>query len=274
MSDEKALVPIEQKTVNFQGDDITAVLVETEEGEQVFVPLRPICDYLDVNWDGQRRRILRDPVLSDEMRSVVVTTTDIEPGSTRPRTSEMLCLPLEFINGWLFGINASRVKEEIRENLIRYQRECYKVLARAFLERAETAISPAMNTLIQIRNNALAVAALAEQQMEHEMRISTAESRLDKASDAFIDLRRRVKEVERRTAPESLVDREQAAEISLKVKALGEMLTEGNPDVNWYQRVFTELYRRFGVSSYKDIPKGKYKAVMEFLDDWHRRATQ
>jgi hypothetical protein len=186
----------------------------------------------------------------------------------------MLCLPLEFINGWLFGINASRVKEEIRENLIRYQRECYKVLARAFLERAETAISPAMNTLIQIRNNALAVAALAEQQMEHEMRISTAESRLDKASDAFAELRKRVKVVERRTAPESLVDREQAAEISLKVKALGEMLTEGNPDVNWYQRVFTELYRRFGVSSYKDIPKGKYKAVMEFLDDWHRRATQ
>ena len=203
MSDEKALIPIEQKTVDFQGDSITAVLVETEEGEQVFVPSRPICDYLDVNWDGQRRRILRDPVLSEEMRSVVVTTMDIEPGSTRPHTSEMLCLPLEFINGWLFGINASRVKEEIRENLIRYQRECYKVLARAFLERTETAISPAMNTLIQIRNNALAVAALAEQ-----------------------------------------------------------------------QRVFTELYRRFGVSSYKDIPKGKYKAVMDFLDDWHRGATQ
>ena len=174
----------------------------------------------------------------------------------------------------LFGINANRVKEEIRENLIRYQRECYKVLARAFLERAETAISPAMNTLIQIRNNALAVAALAEQQMEHEMRISTAESRLDKASDAFAELRKRVKVVEQRTTPESPVDREQAAEISLKVKALGEMLTEGNPDVNWYQRVFTELYRRFGVSSYKDIPKGKYKAVMEFLDDWHKRATQ
>jgi len=274
MSDEKALVPIEQKTVDFQGDEITAVLVETEEGEQVFVPLRPICDYLGVTWPGQFERIKRDAVLSEEAMSVSVTLTDIDPESKRPHTSEMLALPLGFLNGWLFGINANRVKEEIRENLIRYQRECYKVLARAFLERAETAISPAMNTLIQIRNNALAVAALAEQQMEHEMRISTAESRLDKASDAFAELRKRVKVVEQRTTPESPVDREQAAEISLKVKALGEMLTEGNPDVNWYQRVFTELYRRFGVSSYKDIPKGKYKAVMEFLDDWHKRATQ
>lgn len=33
----------------------------------------------------------------------------------------MLCLPLEYLNGWLFGINATRVKKEIRENLIRYQ---------------------------------------------------------------------------------------------------------------------------------------------------------
>ena len=203
MSDEKALVPIEQKTVNFQGDDITAVLVETEDGEQVFVPIKPICEFLGINWDGQRQRIQRDPVLSEVIMSAVVTHADIDLESRRPHTSEMLCLPLEFINGFLFGINASRVKEEIRENLIRYQRDCYRILAQAFLERAETAISPAMNTLIQIRNNALAVAALAEQ-----------------------------------------------------------------------QSVFTELYRRFGVSSYKDIPKGKYKAVMEFLDDWHRRATQ
>ena len=65
MSDEKALVPIEQKTVDFQGDDITAVLVETEEGEQVFVPIKPICEFLGINWDGQRQRIQRDPVLSE-----------------------------------------------------------------------------------------------------------------------------------------------------------------------------------------------------------------
>lgn len=41
---------------------------------------------------------------------------------------EMLCLPLDYLNGWLFGVDARRVKPEIRERLLQYQRECYRVL--------------------------------------------------------------------------------------------------------------------------------------------------
>jgi hypothetical protein len=44
----------------------------------------------------------------------------------------MLSLPLDYLNGWLFGINVNRVKAEIRERLIPYQKECYRVLAEAF----------------------------------------------------------------------------------------------------------------------------------------------
>ena len=48
MSDDKALVPVDQRTVSFYGDVITAVLVRMEEGEQVYVPVRPICDFTGV----------------------------------------------------------------------------------------------------------------------------------------------------------------------------------------------------------------------------------
>lgn len=61
-----------------------------------------------------------------------VTPTDREPGSSRPYTSEMICLSLDYLSGWIFGINASRVKPMIKERLRRYQRACYKVLAKAF----------------------------------------------------------------------------------------------------------------------------------------------
>ena len=44
----------------------------------------------------------------------------------------MVCLPLDYISGFLFGLNADRVKPELRERVLRYQRECYKVLAEAF----------------------------------------------------------------------------------------------------------------------------------------------
>lgn len=40
----------------------------------------------------------------------------------------MVCLPLHYLNGWLFGIDANRVKPELKEKLIRYQKECYEVL--------------------------------------------------------------------------------------------------------------------------------------------------
>ena len=42
---------------------------------------------------------------------------------------QMLCLPIEYLNGWLFGIDVKRVKPEIRDLLITYKKECYKALA-------------------------------------------------------------------------------------------------------------------------------------------------
>lgn len=41
MSDEKPLVPVEQKSAGFYGDDIVAVRAR---GGGSYVPVRPICD--------------------------------------------------------------------------------------------------------------------------------------------------------------------------------------------------------------------------------------
>jgi hypothetical protein len=132
VDENKALVPLEQKVVEFYGDELTAVRVEIEGKSAVYVPVRPICDYMGVDWSAQFRRINRDPVLSAEATPcVVVTATQGQPDQRR----EMLCLPLDMVNGWLFGINANRVKEELRDRLIQYQRECYRVLADAFVNR-------------------------------------------------------------------------------------------------------------------------------------------
>ncbi len=89
-----ALIPIEQKTVIFYGDELTAVRLPTGK---ILIPIRPICDNLGSTLAGQRERINRDPVLSDVVTSVSVTLTQ--------EAREMLCLPLKFIPGWLFGIN-------------------------------------------------------------------------------------------------------------------------------------------------------------------------
>lgn len=41
-------------------------------------------------------------------------------------------LPLDKLNGWLFGVSVSRIKPELRPRLIQYQSECFDVLAAHF----------------------------------------------------------------------------------------------------------------------------------------------
>ena len=255
MSQGRALVPADERAVDFYGDEIRVYVLDGEP----YIPLRPICDFLGVSWSGQTERLKRDAVLSEAVRYVRVTRTNTKGG--RP---ELLCLPLEYLNGWLFGISASRVREELRERLIRYQRDCYRVLAQAF---QGPSVSPS-GSLAHIRDMALAIANMAEQQMLLESRVTVTEQRIDRAAQVVGDMGRRLSTLEGRLSPGSYITDEQAAEISQKVKALAGLLQEQAPGKNYYQSIFGELYRRYSVSSYKLIRESQYTEVIAFLDSW------
>ena len=272
---EKALQPIEQKTVLFYDDEITAVLVAKDEDEEAYVPIRPICDFLGIDWSSQRRRINRDPVLSESIMSVVITATDIDPTSRRPQTSTMLCLPLEFLNGWLFGVSAQRVKPELRERVITYQRECYKVLSDAFQKtrREETAVTPNIAALQQVKALGQALINLAQEQIEQEIRLSHTEQRLDEAVVVVGDLSRRVEAVESELGdPQRTVTPAQAANVSQAVKAVAMALSKASGR-NEYGGVYGELYRRYEVPSYRELPAAKYDDVMAWLNEWLQSIT-
>ena len=267
---EKALQPLEQKTVIFYDDEITAVLVAGDKRQEVYVPVRPICDFLGIDWSSQRRRINRDPVLSEVTMSVVITATDISPKSRRPQTSSMLCLPLDFLNGWLFGVSAQRVKSELRERVITYQRECYKILSDAFQETQEeqTAVTPNIAALQQVKALGQALISLAEEQIEQEIRLSQTEQRLDQAVVVVGDLTKRVEVVEGQLGdPGRKVTPGQATNVSQAVKAVAMALSKASGR-NEYGGVYGELYRRYEVPSYRELPAGKYDAVMAWLNEW------
>lgn len=46
----------------------------------------------------------------------------------------MMCLPEEALPFWMALVNANKVRQEIREKIITYQREAYRVLHRAFTQ--------------------------------------------------------------------------------------------------------------------------------------------
>ena len=265
MADEStALVPVEEKAVEFYDDEIVAVAVQEEGVRRIYVPLKPISDYLGLSWSGQSERVRRDPVLFEEMKLIRVTRINSEGG--RPDT---LCLPIEFLHGWLFGISVNRVKEELREKIIRYQRECYQVLYDAFQERSLT--SDTSSALEHVRNIGIALQRLAEEQMQLEGRVTTTEDRLDRAALIVGELGRRVGQLEGRASPAALVTEEQAGEIAALVKALAQLLTEQDASKNHFAGVYSELYRRFGVSSYKNIRQTRYAEVLDFLEEWRTR---
>ena len=292
MADEKAdLEPIEEKTVLFYGDEIIAV--KMRDGA-IYVPVRRLCDNLGVDWSGQRQRINRDEVLSEAIRGVGITTTpqDAEQHGGR---QEMACLPLDLIPGWLFGIQTSRVKKEIRSKLERYRRECFRVLWDAFKPEVMPAVdssvgtpsmemTPAERALATIE----ALHTLAKQQVELERWLEHHGSRLDLVEDATVaaherldraavmvsDQGRRLRRIELTLAGGAVVTDAQAAAISEAVKAVAFELGKREGDKgNPYQRVYSELYRKFRVPSYKALPASAFPLVMQWLTEWWGELT-
>lgn len=121
--------------VTFHG----ATLITVSIDGVAHVALKPICDAIGVQWMAQLKRIKRHPVLSEAM-----SVMDLPSNGGDQQT---VCLPLDKLNGWLFGVTASRTRPEIRERLIQYQRECFDVLAGHFMPQALT--QAAQNKLLQ-----------------------------------------------------------------------------------------------------------------------------
>ena len=280
---QNALIPIEERAIEFYEDNLVAVAVEIEGERKIFVPIKPISDYLGLTWSGQYERLERDAVLSEAKRLIRVTRINSAGG--RP---DALALPIEYLNGWLFGISPNRVKPALKDKIIRYQKECYRVLWEAFQTQSTTSeisgddyYDYIMNTpksveinaaLVQIREMGLAIAHMAEQQMLLNQRVTHTEERLDRASFVVRDLGRRVGLLEQHIQPIAYISDAQAVEVAATVKALAELLTQKTKGQNHYQGIFAELYRRYGVSSYKLIRMEQYEAVLKFLEDW-RTAT-
>lgn len=103
------------------GVEISAVF---ENGE-TYVPVKPICEAVGIDAEGQRQRIMRHYILGSVAFTLKATGAD-------GKTYEMLCLPLEFIYGWLFTIDANLVAETRRDSVRRYQLECYDALYEHF----------------------------------------------------------------------------------------------------------------------------------------------
>lgn len=266
-----ALLPVREQVVTFYGDQIP--VAQTDEGT-VYVPLRPLTDFLGLAFSSQRQRVLRDEVLADQARMLVMSRSD-------GRRVEMLCLPLDLLPGWLFGAQPRRARPELFEKLKRYRAECFRVLWQAFKDDVlpATASTSANLPTTELSGAALAleiataVQHLARQQLEIETQLGEVAGKQTVMANylrGFIhNTDQRLTTLELQLSGGATLTEVQAAEIALAVKNIGQRLAVQG-DRNGYAKVYGELYRRYGVSGYKNLPAERYAECLSWLYGWYK----
>lgn len=112
-------------SVGFHGGTLEAV----KRDGTVWISVKRACEELGLNADGQRVKLREKPWARTEFISV--------PDSRGCNQSHFM-IDLKSFPLWLAGIEASRVSEDVREMLIRYQLEAADVLYQHFFKQVTT----------------------------------------------------------------------------------------------------------------------------------------
>jgi len=117
---QELVAPLEQQVLQFYGKPI--IVVRLPDGRPAVV-LGFLCDNLQINTYAQIKRIRRTEAIADDLVNVRV---DRRPEEGGPQA--MAALVLRSVPFWLAGIDVKKVSEEVRPDLIHYQREVVDVL--------------------------------------------------------------------------------------------------------------------------------------------------
>ncbi|WP_434148135.1 phage antirepressor N-terminal domain-containing protein [Methylocaldum gracile subsp. desertum] len=105
--------------VPFYGD----TLFLTDHDGLPYTPLKPIAESLGLSWGSQVQKI-KNYGLGERLGCVDIDMPS--PGGIQ----RMICISVRKLPAYLFGINANKVRPDLRDKLIRYQNECDEVLWR------------------------------------------------------------------------------------------------------------------------------------------------
>ena len=250
----------EQREVSFYEDHLLAV--RASDGK-IYAAITQMCEALGLDAQGQRQRMERHAVLSKGVKGVGNLHT---PGGTQ----SAYVLRVDLVPLWLAGVRVKSVREELREKLERFQEKAASVLWEAFQEGRLTEdldldLAGDSDAAVAYRM-AVAMARLARSQLVLEERVNMLATHMEGKVD---QLEERLETVEDLLAsPDRFVTADQAMQISQAVKTIALNLSRAS-GTNQYGAIYGELYRRYGITSYKQLPASKFQDAMDWLNEWH-----
>jgi hypothetical protein len=264
MSDKQEVAVVEtteQKVVLFMNDELLAV--RATDGE-VYVSISHLSDALSLDRQGQTQRIGRSSVLLSGYRQGEITT----PGGPQ----KAYLLRVDLVPFWLAGVSTSRVKDEDRRNKVeQYQQNVAKVLWEAFQEGRLTADS-AFDDLLQTDTDAVQAYKMAAAIMRLARTQIMIEARLDSNEERLVEYEQRLEQIETQIGSGSTITTDQATAISQAVKTVARALGQ-QTGRNEYGGVYGELYRRYRIPTYRELPVSQYDDAIKWLGDWLESLT-
>jgi hypothetical protein len=121
---ESAQLGAEQSTesqlavVKFHNSKISCTI---DPDGQIWVAINPICEAIGILSNHAIVGIKKDPILGSIIRDRVLL-------DAKKRKFPMQSLPIEYVHGWLFSIDASKVSAAAKPKLLQFKKECYQVL--------------------------------------------------------------------------------------------------------------------------------------------------
>jgi len=146
------IVPIEQDTIIFYGKPL--VVVRLPDGQPA-VFMRSLFDNMQLDRRGQFRRIQRTEAIADDLIGNVLIKTEGD-------VQKAYVLALRAVPFWLAGIDAKRVREDLRPDIIRYQREVVDVLY-LWASRARAIGAPQEQKVIPSQPETLSISVPTQQ---------------------------------------------------------------------------------------------------------------
>ena len=157
--------------------------------------------------------------------------------------------------------------------MIRYQRECYKVLAEAFQEGRLTSDAGFDDLLQQASNDVVEAYQIAQAIMKLARNQVMLDARLDDHSRTLEEHTRRLETIEADMHQEDRYTSEsQATQISQAVKAIAIAMGK-QTGRNEFGATWGEFYRKFGISKYRYLPVSKFDEAMAWLNEFYQSLT-
>ncbi|MCR4574664.1 MAG: phage antirepressor N-terminal domain-containing protein [Lentisphaeria bacterium] len=135
--------------------------VNATADEHHYVALKPLVESIGLKWETIRQLL---------NRSILGTTTCmVQAVAEDGKLRQMICLPLDKVEGFLFLINPNLYEGDVKQRLIAYQLECFNALHQYFTQGI--AVNPYANMK---RSELLRLLAEAEEDKERQQKMLEA----------------------------------------------------------------------------------------------------